>query len=294
MQKSMNIRAMLGLAAAAAVVGAAGSASMSPAVGAAPDNVIVRSSAPVTVPYAGPINRQARATCLPSEKVISGGADVTSVAGGTGRGEYFTFIVRDRPLPESPADRSPAAGSRRQQTTAPTSPPRAAKTRCCAPTSSAPRNTLSGLSRARSSCPASAATPVSAAHKDAREQLAELEFAPIAQQQIENHRAPQRRAAHADLELERIAAANRCRALTGHYGIGPLVATAILTRLGDTRRLSSSEQAVRCAGLDITVRESDSAAAPDISPGSAHRCCAGPPPLCQARVRRSAGCFYCV
>jgi len=108
MQKSMNIRAMLGLAAAAAVVGAAGSASMSPAVGAAPDNVIVRSSAPVTVPYAGPINRQARATCLPSEKVISGGADVTSVAGGTGRGEYFTFIVRDRPLPESPAGQVPS------------------------------------------------------------------------------------------------------------------------------------------------------------------------------------------
>jgi GNAT superfamily N-acetyltransferase len=43
----------------------------------------------------------------------------------------------------------------------------------------------------------------------------------------------------------------------GHYGIGPLVATAILAVLGDTRRLSSSQQAVRCAALDITVHESD-------------------------------------
>ncbi|HEV7883852.1 MAG TPA: transposase [Solirubrobacteraceae bacterium] len=61
-----------------------------------------------------------------------------------------------------------------------------------------------------------------------------------------------------DLELERIARRQPgCRALMGHYGIGPLIATAILAELGDTRRLSSSEQAVRCAGLDITVHESD-------------------------------------
>ena len=43
----------------------------------------------------------------------------------------------------------------------------------------------------------------------------------------------------------------------GHYGIGPLVATAILAELGDTRRLSSSKQAVRSAGLDITVHQFD-------------------------------------
>jgi hypothetical protein len=110
MQKSSKVRRTLGVAAIAATVagaGAAGSASISPAVGAAPDNVIVRSSAAVTVPYAGPINRQAFATCLPGEKVISGGADVEPVAGGTRRGEYFTYIVRDRPMPNSPAGQTP-------------------------------------------------------------------------------------------------------------------------------------------------------------------------------------------
>jgi transposase len=48
-----------------------------------------------------------------------------------------------------------------------------------------------------------------------------------------------------------------CRALMGHYGIGPQVACAILAELGDTRRFSSSRQAVRFAGLDVTVHESD-------------------------------------
>ena len=48
-----------------------------------------------------------------------------------------------------------------------------------------------------------------------------------------------------------------CRALMGHYGIGPQVACAILAELGDTRRFSSSRQVVRFAGLDITVHESD-------------------------------------
>jgi transposase len=38
-----------------------------------------------------------------------------------------------------------------------------------------------------------------------------------------------------------------CRALTGHYGIGPLTAVAILAELGDARRFSSSREAVRCA-----------------------------------------------
>jgi len=42
-----------------------------------------------------------------------------------------------------------------------------------------------------------------------------------------------------------------------HYGIGPQVACAILAELGDARRFSSSRQAVRFAGLDVTVHESD-------------------------------------
>jgi transposase len=98
--------------------------------------------------------------------------------------------------------------------------------------------------------------------RSASEQLAKLDLPPVAQQQItvalgiiehlngELHTI--------GLELERIARRQPgCRALMGHYGIGPLVATAILAELGDTRRLSSSKQAVRCAGLDITVHESD-------------------------------------
>ena len=69
--------------------------------------LVVRSSEAVTVPSQGPINRQARAHCLPGEKVISGGADVTGIPGGTREGEYFTFVVRDHPLPEPPTDKTP-------------------------------------------------------------------------------------------------------------------------------------------------------------------------------------------
>jgi len=60
-----------------------------------------------------------------------------------------------------------------------------------------------------------------------------------------------------DLELERSARRQPgCRALMKH-GVGPCVSTAILAELGDARRFSSSRQAVRCAGLDATVHESD-------------------------------------
>jgi transposase len=48
-----------------------------------------------------------------------------------------------------------------------------------------------------------------------------------------------------------------CRALMGHYGIGPLVAVTILAELGDCTRFSSSRHAVRYSGLDITVHQSD-------------------------------------
>ncbi len=44
-----------------------------------------------------------------------------------------------------------------------------------------------------------------------------------------------------------------CRALMGHYGIGELTSVVILAELGDCRRFSCSRQAVRYAGLDITV-----------------------------------------
>lgn len=48
-----------------------------------------------------------------------------------------------------------------------------------------------------------------------------------------------------------------CKALMGHYGIGELTAVTILAELGDCTRFSSSRQAVRYAGMDITVYQSD-------------------------------------
>jgi transposase len=54
-----------------------------------------------------------------------------------------------------------------------------------------------------------------------------------------------------------------CRALIERlYGVGPVSATAILAELGDPRRFSSSDDAVRHAGLDVTVYQSDQKRAP--------------------------------
>jgi transposase len=64
-----------------------------------------------------------------------------------------------------------------------------------------------------------------------------------------------------------------CQALMGHYGIGELTSVAILAELGDCRRFSSSRQAVRYSGLDITVYQSDGRR----SPGHLSR--QGPPVL---------------
>jgi transposase len=64
-----------------------------------------------------------------------------------------------------------------------------------------------------------------------------------------------------------------CQALMAHYGIGPLVAVTILAELGDCTRFSSSRQAVRYAGMDITVYQSDQRRAPG------HLSRQGPPAL---------------
>ncbi len=64
-----------------------------------------------------------------------------------------------------------------------------------------------------------------------------------------------------------------CRALMGHYGIGALTAVTILAELGDCRRFSSSRNAVRYSGLDITVHQSDQRRAPG------HLSRQGPPTL---------------
>lgn len=54
-----------------------------------------------------------------------------------------------------------------------------------------------------------------------------------------------------------------CRALmAGLYGVGALLAPAILAELGDCRRFCSSADAVRHAGLDVTVYESDGRRSP--------------------------------
>ena len=48
-----------------------------------------------------------------------------------------------------------------------------------------------------------------------------------------------------------------CKLLMGQFGVGELTAVTILAELGDARRFSSSRDAVRYAGLDITVYQSD-------------------------------------
>ncbi len=63
------------------------------------------------------------------------------------------------------------------------------------------------------------------------------------------------------------------KALMAHYGIGELTAVTILAELGDCTRFSSSRQAVRYAGLDITVHQSDQRRAPG------HLSRQGPPAL---------------
>lgn len=63
------------------------------------------------------------------------------------------------------------------------------------------------------------------------------------------------------------------RALTTHYGIGALCAAIIWAELGDCRRFRSSDQAVRFAGLDVTVY----ASAGKRSPG--RLACQGAPEL---------------
>jgi transposase len=64
-----------------------------------------------------------------------------------------------------------------------------------------------------------------------------------------------------------------CKALMGQFGVGELIAVAILAELGDARRFSSSRDAVRFAGLDITVHQSDQRRAPG------HLSRQGPPAL---------------
>jgi transposase len=67
------------------------------------------------------------------------------------------------------------------------------------------------------------------------------------------------------------------RALQIHYGIGPVTAVAIVAELGDCRRFSSARKAVRYAGWDVTVSQSDSRRAAGRLSRQAPRRCAGRP-----------------
>ena len=59
------------------------------------------------------------------------------------------------------------------------------------------------------------------------------------------------------------------------YGVGPVTALAMTCWLGGAGRFSSSRQAVRFAGLDVTVWSSAARARPGGCPGKDRRCCAG-------------------
>ena len=53
-----------------------------------------------------------------------------------------------------------------------------------------------------------------------------------------------------------------CRAIAAEYGIGALTSVVIWSEMGDARRFAHSRDAVRHAGLDITVYSSDGKRSP--------------------------------
>jgi transposase len=113
---------------------------------------------------------------------------------------------------------------------------------------------------------------------DGREWLAAQPLPAAAREQVtvalEMIDALDRQMAPLDKELRAYARRQAgCRALMAHYGIGELVAVTVLSELGDCMRFSSSRQAVRYAGMDITVKQSDQRRAPG------HLSRQGPPAL---------------
>lgn len=100
-----------------------------------------------------------------------------------------------------------------------------------------------------------------------RASLSDVQVAPVAREQITialaGVDALEARIAPLTAQLQAYARHQTgCQAVMGHYGIGPLTAVAVLAELGDCRRFSSSRQAVRYSGLDITVYASDQRRAP--------------------------------
>jgi transposase len=68
----------------------------------------------------------------------------------------------------------------------------------------------------------------------------------------------------------------RARALQRLYGIGPIIACALLAEIGEAARFRRAAQIVRLAGLDPVVEESAEAAAAATWPRPARPTCAGP------------------
>ena len=96
-----------------------------------------------------------------------------------------------------------------------------------------------------------------------RERLAVAELSPATRTAVDVAlRQVDRLTADMTRVREQITAIGRrqpaCRALqAAHYGVGPLTAVVIWAEMGDTRRFHSSDDAVRHAGLDVTVYSSD-------------------------------------
>ena len=88
-------------------------------------------------------------------------------------------------------------------------------------------------------------------------------------------------------ELARLSARQPgCRALRrAHYGIGGLLSVAVWAELGDCRRFSSSDDAVRHTGLDITIYDSDGRRA------RGHIARQGPPVLRFSSALAVSGCI---
>jgi len=98
---------------------------------------------------------------------------------------------------------------------------------------------------------------------EGRERLEAAELSPSGRQAVEvglrqverlgSEMAPLR------AQLEQLSRAQKgCRALReAHFGVGPISSVAIWAEMGDTRRFSSSSDAVRHTGLDVTVYASD-------------------------------------
>lgn len=94
-----------------------------------------------------------------------------------------------------------------------------------------------------------------------RSRLAEADLEPVARMQVDAMLSVMGALAAQieviDVELRAIAAADeRCEALEGIFGVGPILATTILAEVGAASRFRRSRQVVRLAGLDPIVRDS--------------------------------------